>query len=250
MADWRLIQDPPQPGAWNMAVDVSILEAYRRGQAPPTLRLYDWAHPTLSIGYAQPLAEVDLARCRQQGIRVVRRPTGGRAVLHGAGDLTYALIASESEGFPPDLSGTYRRIAQAIAEALSRLGVSAELLPGERTAPGASACFATGTRADLLAQGMKLVGSAQLRRQGGFLQHGALMLTQEPAAIQSLLGTKEPPARMTNLQRLIGRADREWVRAELATGLARALGIAWLETPLSACEAAAAEALAAALQLA
>lgn len=250
MADWRLIQDPPQPGAWNMAVDVAILEAYRHGQAPPTLRLYDWAHPTLSIGYAQPLVEIDLARCRQLGVAVVRRPTGGRAVLHGVGDLTYALIASELEGFPPDLSGTYRRIAQAIAEALLRLGVSAELRPGERTAPGASACFATGTHADLLAGGMKLVGSAQLRRHGGFLQHGALMLTQEPAEILSLLGAKEPPARMTNLQRLIGRADREWVRTELAKGLAQALGVAWVDTPLSACEAAAAAERSTSLQLA
>ena len=97
---WRLIDTGAADGAWNMAVDEALLEAHRLGMAPPTLRLYRWSKPTLTLGYAQRLDGFDTAALAAAGIDVVRRHTGGRAVLH-AGDFTYSMVAS---GLPEGVS--------------------------------------------------------------------------------------------------------------------------------------------------
>lgn len=209
-----------------MAIDRALLDDYVAG-GPPTLRLYDWTPTTLSLGYAQPWTDVDHAACDRAGVMVVRRPTGGRAVLHGLGDLTYSLVASEREGFPTSVAGSYGRIAEAIALALTRMGIDATLAPGDRRPGVSAACFETATRADLMAQGRKLVGSAQLRVHGGFLQHGTILLTQDPAAISPLLNRRKAPEGMTNLKELLGRAPSQHEVAEaLVAGFSRALGIA------------------------
>lgn len=226
MRHWRLLLDEAASGTRNMAVDEAILEAYRAGEAPPTMRLYDWAIPTLSLGYAQRTTDVAFEACEREGVEVVRRPTGGRAVLHGVGDLTYSVVASGAEGFPESVADSYCLIAKAIIASLQTLGLEAELTPGARSSGTASACFATATRADLTASGLKVVGSAQVRRQGGFLQHGTLMLTQEPAAIAPLLVSGVPPKGMASLATLKGHAiDAQAVRRALIEGFERALGI-------------------------
>lgn len=225
-------------GARNMAVDEAILEAYRAGEAPPTLRLYDWAVPTLSLGYAQRPSDVAFDACEREGVQVVRRPTGGRAVLHGVGDLTYSVVASEAEGFPSSVADSYCMIAKAIIASLQTLGLDAELTPGARSSGTASACFATATRADLTASGLKVVGSAQVRRQGGFLQHGTLMLTQEPEAIAPLLVSGVPPKGMASLASLKGAAiDAEAVRRALIEGFEREFGISLVPGGLTPREA-------------
>ena len=99
---WRLLITPPAHGAWNMAVDEAILEEVSRGNSLPTLRLYAWEPPCLSIGYAQPISNVDLVRLRAYDWELVRRPTGGRAVLH-TDELTYSVIAPSKE---PLVAGT------------------------------------------------------------------------------------------------------------------------------------------------
>lgn len=167
-----------------MALDDALLDSHRHGLTPPTLRFYSWEPAALSIGYAQSLADVDVAACREAGLDVVRRPTGGRAVLH-RGEFTYALIASE--GFPPSVALTYRRITEVLADAISRLGAPAAVAPGQACRASTASCFQSATQADLQAMGRKLVGSAQKRRDGAFLQHGSLMLTQESTEILSLL---------------------------------------------------------------
>jgi lipoate-protein ligase A len=181
---WRLLPDAEGEAAWNMALDETLLESHRQGLTPPTLRFYSWTPPALSLGYAQPLADVNLPACREAGIAVVRRSTGGRAVLH-QGEFTYAVIASE--GFPPSVSGTYRMITEVLAQAIARLGVPADIAPGKLSRAGSASCFQSATQADLVALGRKLVGSAQTRREGAFLQHGSLMLTQRPDDIQPFL---------------------------------------------------------------
>src|SRR4030065_446734 len=98
-AEWRLIQTIPAPGAWNMAVDEAILVAAGSGAVPPTLRLYAWDPPCLSLGYAQPYADVDVPRLFERGWQVVRRPTGGRAILH-TDELTYSVCGPGSEPRP------------------------------------------------------------------------------------------------------------------------------------------------------
>jgi lipoate-protein ligase A len=246
MRHWRLLLDHPASGTRNMAVDEAILEAYRAGEAPPTLRLYDWERPTLSLGYAQRTTDVAFAVCEHQGVEVVRRPTGGRAVLHGVGDLTYAVVASRAEGFPESVFDSYCLIAKAIIASLDTLGLEAELTPGTRSSGPQSACFATATKADLTAMGLKVVGSAQVRRQGGFLQHGTLMLTQEADAIAPLLVSGVPPKGMASLAALKGEAiDAQVVRRALVEGFERAFGIRLEPGSLSAHE----EALAHRLEL-
>src|SRR5512134_3886256 len=115
--DWRLLITPPSPGAWNMAVDESILEHVGRGEARPTLRLFAWQPACLSLGQAQPHSDVDVTRLRARGWDVVRRPTGGRAILH-TDELTYSVIASADE---PAMAGTllesYNRLAQGLLHA-------------------------------------------------------------------------------------------------------------------------------------
>lgn len=233
MQKWRLISDEAASGSWNMAVDTVVLEAYRRGESPPTLRLYDWAQPTLSLGYAQKLVDVNQEACAVRGVALVRRPTGGRAVLHGVGDLTYAVVASEQEGFPGHVSGSYCLIAKAIVRALRKLQIDVALAPGTQAPTSTSACFSTSTEADLVANGRKLVGSAQVRRDGGFLQHGALMLSQDPGAIGPFLHDSGPTG-MTSLQALLGTVpSREQIRAALMAGFQEAFDIEWSEAILS-----------------
>ena len=122
---WRLLYHPPAHGAWNMAVDEAILEATGRGDSPPTLRLYAWTPACLSLGYAQNAADVDHAALAQAGWVLVRRPTGGRAVLH-TDELTYSVIAPLNE---PIVAGTilesYSRLSKALLTALELLGLPA-----------------------------------------------------------------------------------------------------------------------------
>lgn len=244
------MRDPALPGPWNMAVDLAVLEAYRQGTALPTLRLYDWSEPTLSLGYAQAAEDVDRTACAEGGVRLVRRPTGGRAVLHGAGDVTYAVVASSAEGFPESVAGSYAMIAQALALGFGSLGLSLQVAAGERGAGGSSACFGSATRADMLAAGRKLVGSAQVRREGGFLQHGAVMLTQEPEAILELLIARQAPKGMTNLATELGRApDPEAVFQAVIAGFEAAFGIRFECSGLSPAEAARAAELAETMRL-
>ena len=228
---WRLLETGAGPGAWNMAVDEAMLEAHRQGLAPPTLRVYRWARPTLSLGYAQRLDGLDLAAPRAAGVDVVRRPTGGRAVLH-AGDLTYAVVAS---GLPASVSASYRRIADALVDGLAGLGLAPAVVPGA-TRPGRSAaCFASSTRADLVVDGRKVVGSAQLRREGAVLQHGTIYLARPAALAARVLPDEEGVA---DLADLLGAAPSfEGVRDALAAGVAARFGVALVPGALTPWEA-------------
>ncbi|MGD0612573.1 MAG: lipoate--protein ligase family protein [Anaerolineales bacterium] len=209
MNTWRLLLTPAAPGAWNMAVDEAILEAVWRRTSLPTLRLYAWEPPCLSLGYAQPLSDVDLPRLQAHGWDLVRRPTGGRAILH-TDELTYSVAA------PPDeerLAGTvleaYHRLALALLEALHRLGLPAEIqersaaLQGPNTNP---VCFEVPSSSEIIIGGKKLVGSAQARRREGVLQHGSLPLTGDLTRILEVLVFPDEGARGRAAARLLGRA--------------------------------------------
>lgn len=215
---WRLLDTGPAPGAWNMAVDEAILEAHRAGQAPPTLRLYAFTPAALSLGYTQRAESLDLAAWKRAGVSIVRRPTGGRAVLH-ADDFTYAVVAS---GLPDGVAASYCLIAKALAASLRRLGVDAELAPGSLNAARSEACFATATQADLCAAGKKLMGSAQVRRAGVVLQHGTLY-RRHPADLGAGL---LPAADVADLAGLLPTPpSREALAAAFAAGFAETLGV-------------------------
>ncbi|MNK62428.1 Octanoyltransferase LipM [compost metagenome] len=218
---WRLLPDTVGDAAWNMALDEALLESHRLGLTPPTLRFYSWEPAALSLGYAQPLGDVNLDACQKAGIAVVRRSTGGRAVLH-QGEFTYAVIASE--GFPASVAGTYRMITEVLAQAIARLGVPADIAPGKLSRAGSASCFQSATQADLVALGRKLVGSAQTRRDGAFLQHGSLMLTQQPEEIRAYLHRPTEGGDATCLSNVVETMPS---REAIAQGIVEAAASTW-----------------------
>jgi lipoate-protein ligase A len=207
-ATWRLITTSPARGAWNMAVDEAILEAVGAQASQPVLRLYAWEPPCLSLGYAQPIADVDLDRLAAYGWELVRRPTGGRAILH-TDELTYSVIGPLDE---PRLAGSvlesYQRLAKALLHALTLLDAPAQAnpntpLPGTPKGP---VCFEVPSNYEITVDGKKLIGSAQARRREGVLQHGSLPLVGDLKRIT--LGLKYPSEsdRSAAAERLLAHA--------------------------------------------
>lgn len=167
-----------------MAVDEAIFRLSQRREAPPTLRFYGWAIPTVSLGYFQDVGkEVDVDACRRLHVPVVRRPTGGKAVLH-ASDVTYAVVARDSNPlFSADILGTYRVISHCIAAGLALLGIEAHMADDSRVTDNDSlraSCFSTPSRYELLVKNRKICGSAQVRSRGVFLQHGSILMDFDP----------------------------------------------------------------------
>jgi lipoyl(octanoyl) transferase len=205
---WRLLVTPPAHGVWNMAVDEAILEAVGRHESLPTLRLYSWEPACLSLGYAQPLADVDLPRLKNLGWDVVRRPTGGRAVLH-TDEITYSVIAPHDE---PRVAGTllesYERLASALVEALHLLGLPVEVqgYASKSSKTLNPVCFEVPSTSEITCSGKKLIGSAQARRREGILQHGSLPLTGDLARILQVLVFPDEGSRNRAAARLLERA--------------------------------------------
>ena len=187
-ATWRLIRSGYLPGAMNMALDDALLHAVADGASPPILRLYRWRPAALSLGYAQSLdSGVDLIACHAAGIDVVRRPTGGRAVLH-AHEVTYAVLAPVGGVFGTSIAESYRAIACALQRALCSLGVSAELVPGRpRCGLDRAVCFTAPAQHELLVAGCKIAGCSQKRRKQAFLQHGSIPLELDLDLLQRVL---------------------------------------------------------------
>jgi lipoyl(octanoyl) transferase len=207
---WRVIYSKAEVGAWNMALDEAILEAAGQKESPPTLRLYAWEPACLSIGYSQPAADVDLDAVDRYGWHMVRRPTGGRAILH-TDELTYSVIAPLDE---PLVAGSvldsYRRLSKGLAAALQLLGVPAQAdkeYPNTvKTNTGGPVCFDVPSNYEITANGKKLIGSAQSRRLGGVLQHGSLPLCGDLNRIVLGLSYPDDTARVAAAGRLSDRA--------------------------------------------
>jgi lipoyl(octanoyl) transferase len=179
---WRFVDTGARDAASNMALDEALLVIHEAGTTLPTLRVYGWCQPTLSLGYAQNAQqEVDLTTCYAQGVAVIRRPTGGRAVLHDQ-EVTYSVVMplTLADG-PHTITEHYRRIGMALAAALQALGLPVQLArpqvrAGLTHAPASPACFAALSRYELSVAGKKMVGSAQKRAQRALLQHGSIPL--------------------------------------------------------------------------
>jgi lipoate-protein ligase A len=208
---WRLLHDGPAGGPWNMAVDEAMARAVGEGQAPATVRLYTWSAPTISLGYLQRIISgVDLEACRRRSIGLVRRITGGRAVLH-AEEITYS-VAVPLHGRWRGLSipEGFALISRGLAAGLLRLGVKA-CMSEAGMGPGAGretdACFLLREVPAILADGRKLVGSAQRRWDRSLLQHGSLLLDFEPGLHQAVFPgwpRTDPAAGVTSLRDLLG----------------------------------------------
>jgi len=184
---WRFLPFKYDHPRENMAVDEALFRTLQRQSGAPVLRFYGWGRPALSLGYFQDAArEINLERCRALGMDVVRRPTGGKAVLHGM-DLTYAVVSHEAPPlFSSDLIGNYRAICAVLTCGFAELGI--KVCMSERYNNGAdpdlaSICFAYPAPFELLCRGRKICGSAQVRSRNCFLQHGSISLAFDPDQI-------------------------------------------------------------------
>jgi lipoate-protein ligase A len=207
MSNWRIIFHPSGNGAWNMAVDEAVLEAVAQNQVLPTLRLYSWDPACLSLGYAQPVSDIDTSALQILGWHLVRRPTGGRSILH-TDEITYAVIAPQDE---PLVAGgvleSYRRLSAGLLKVLELLGLDARADQAYPDSPRASAvCFETPSTYEVTSQGKKLIGSAQARRYQGVLQHGSLPLFGDLARIIQVLSFPNEAERQDALSRLLDHA--------------------------------------------
>jgi lipoate-protein ligase A len=234
MNAWRFLDTGALPGALNMAIDQAILGLHANGKSPPTLRFYQWTPPAVSLGYCQKNHNLDLAACRRLGIEVVRRPSGGRAVLH-LGDLTYAVIAGTADGIPSAVTAAYRLICDGLLQGFLLLGIDAFMGRGVIKPPQMDICFLRGTLGSIVYREKKFVGSAQTWHASSMLQHGSIILAPQIEALVSLwAGSADSPKalrtkleeRITSLQEILGRPpEADEVKTAIREGLARTLGV-------------------------
>ena len=258
-ATWRLLITPPLDGATNMAIDEAILQALAEGHGQPTLRLFQWEPPCLSLGYNQHWHELDEAACRRLGYTWTRRPTGGKAILH-TDEATYSLIIPQDD---PRIHGgiveSYRVLSLGLSKSLEQLGVeavqAAEANEASNSPTGSQGpvCFDTPSRYEITWQGKKLIGSAQLRRKKIVLQHGTLPLRGDLNRILDVLNFSDAkraeqkellPHRATTLEQVLGKVvPFAEAAAALADGFAQQLNLTLPELPLTKREQALADTL-------
>ena len=234
-----------------MALDEALLRGRLADTAPPTLRFFAWRPPTISLGYGQRLDHrIDVAAAADLGIGLVRRPTGGSAILHEGPDLelTYSVTARAGDfDAAGDLLETYRWIGAALSAGINRLGAPVEMVPVQPSDPTAmpTFCFARTGSYELEVHGLKVVGSAQRRQGAGFLQHGSVMLGAAPARLRRVFPAEpDPLAGMTTLEAVLGRRPSfEETMSALAEGFREAHGLDLRPGGLGAEEMETAEAL-------
>ena len=206
---WRLLINSPHDGIWNMALDESILETVARKEVIPTLRLYAWNPYCLSLGQAQSILDVDQQRLINNNWGIVRRPTGGKAILH-ADELTYSICLPQSD---PLVRGTvvesYRRLSTALLLALQNMGIKADSKPKsdeDRKKIPNPVCFEVPSDYEITYHEKKLIGSAQARRAKGVLQHGAIPLFGNITRITDVLKFQDETQRQETASKLFKRA--------------------------------------------
>jgi len=181
--NWRIINSGLADAPTNMAIDEAILWAHSAGKVPPTLRFYGWQPRAVSIGYFQRVtSEIDVERCKERKVDVVRRLTGGRAVLHDV-ELTYSIVVKEDDPLiPKTITASYRYFSNGLLAGLEKIGIEAHMTVPvaaygqKKRQPASAACFDAPAHYEVTVSGRKLVGSAQVRKQGVILQHGSILI--------------------------------------------------------------------------
>lgn len=234
----RVLRHEALSPAANMAIDDALLEAACRPR-DYTVRFYRWLRPTVSLGYAQSWRTGYVPKvARRYGMSIVRRRTGGRAVLH-AGELTYSVVGDTEEGpLAGGIQATYAAIAEGMVAGFAALGISAQVVRNrgrrERAEPGA--CFASRALNELVAGGGKLVGSAQRRAAGRALQHGSILLERPDPLAWQVLGSSGPAAAEGSIglyQLMRPRPSLRQLTGVLAAGLAARLAVPLVDGALS-----------------
>jgi lipoate-protein ligase A len=184
---WRFLDTGPCRATYNMALDEAIAVAVKRESAPPTLRLYGWYEPSVSIGYFQKIMDVDVRYCVKKNIPLVRRLTGGRAILHGH-EITYSFSSKTMSGrFSNGLLDSYKKISTAFGIALSKMSIYADMklvracrgLPFSRLRSKSPLCFQSVSYGEITINGRKVIGSAQKRWTDALLQQGSIPLVTD-----------------------------------------------------------------------
>ena len=225
---WRLLLSPAAGGAANMACDAALMDRARTtGEA--VLRVYSWTNPTLSFGRNQKTIGYDRASLAESGLAVVRRPTGGRAILHHR-EITYSVTAPVSQG--ESVADAYSWINELLLRGLRILGVSAEIAPRTTRAapPDTNPCFAAASPGEITVGARKLVGSAQYREDGALLQHGSILVADDQSALASLArgASAVAPATLEDALQRIPQPGELLVALETAL-VSDGIEPAWLE---------------------
>jgi lipoate-protein ligase A len=234
VTSWRYLDSGPASGADNMAVDEGL---FREAVSPgtlPVLRFYTWSPPAVSLGRFQDKERaVNAEACQQRGFDIVRRITGGRAVLH-CNELTYSVIArTDSDLFPNEILGTYKVIAAGLLAGLSGLGITAEMVSRSgrhagmvKSSPQEPACFSSPSWYEIMVKGRKIIGSAQRRVGGAFLQHGSILIGYDPAVEAEVIPGGGMQDAVTCIKTELGReVGLEEVKRTFREGFTRALGM-------------------------
>ena len=228
---WRLIRDGSRNAPLNMALDEAIMHAHSRGVSPPTIRLYGWESPSISLGYFQDVERsgIDLQYCRDKGICLVRRPTGGKAVLHGH-DLTFSIVAAETE-LPEghrSVLASHRWLMTGIVKGFSILGLEVRLGSPIPSSQKSADCFAHAAACDVVWGQHKLAGSAQVRRHGVILEQGSIPIRPpgtDPSAVFGLASAGHLPA--------LGALTGAEIEDAMVAGFRSSLGVEIVEGHLS-----------------
>ena len=222
---WQFQNTGCRTGAFNMMYDERLAQSLVPSNGPFVLRVYGWNPPALSLGWHQDIEEIDLKRCAEAGVDVVRRPTGGRAILHSQ-EVTYSVVMRATQ---TSVLAIYQYISNALVYGLRKLGVDAALeksqphFPSLYRSSSGMACFASAARYEIHVGGRKLVGSAQRRfaRPNGeqvVLQHGSILLGDDHLRIVEFLKGME------DAQRRKLRSELEEKTIDLSTALGRPVG--------------------------
>jgi len=248
MSGWFLIDDGPAGGARNMAIDEFLLKRAGLKGGAPVLRLYSFSPPAITLGWHQDAAKaIDLALVRADGLDVVRRITGGRALLH-EGELTYSVTAPVGPPFGQGLSETFLEIAGVIVSALRAAGIEAELGASRHAGSGSpmsSPCLVSTSRHEITAGGKKISGSAQRRTGGAFIQHGSILMRSGSERIERYLmgGWKGLAEAITTVEAETGDAGKDMeLRGNIVEAFGAMMGSGPLEAALSPSDIASIEA--------
>lgn len=236
----------------NMALDEILLHAVQTGKSLPVVRLYRWSTPTLSLGFSQRrVGQYNLQACRQQGVEVVRRLTGGRAVLHDD-ELTYAVIAECRDQFSGSISRSFEHIAQVLLTGLTYVGLNVRIatrhgLSANTHGVEQSACFTAPAQFEILCGDKKICGSSQKRIRQAFLQHGSLPLSMDLARLYAVLNTDNHQQSVEGIARLANKigwinlfcvppCTKEHLESALIDAFIRCWPVDFIEQPLTPAE--------------
>ena len=251
---WRFLNTHSGNAFFNMAVDEAVLNSISRKESPPTFRVYGWNPPAISFGYAQRISrEINIEKCAESGIDIVRRPTGGRAVLHWNEPTYSVLCPAEDSLLGGPISEAYRKISISLVSALRGLGTDARFEAGKKPVPSPRGrdlslpCFSSTAQFEITIEGRKIVGSAQRRFNGMLLQHGSLLIGSEHKNIVNYLPEgsselacrfrEELDTRTISLQEAIGGTiSYSTVSQAMLDGLRSTLDASLIEGPLTSSE--------------